>query len=536
MKNLAFKRDAATFTFEEGKLTFAAPVEGHVLAAVFVGRGTFELDPPTGIEQRQISRFSGGPKLVDAFQRVVFFFTDDSLQQLQSQVQMRSDADAAEAGKAISGAEEKYQENYNDWPQNQTTGVPQMRNLAARMLSDLTDPDSRGFFLADFKGEHSGDLLFQISWNRPAILLLRPDLNSGDEVILLHINRGQYTEWWAGFHLADEYAKSAHPDHRTLVAHCRQQTISLDLANGNGVSATAEMEFEVNQGTPRLLPFNLQGVLRISDIVDGEGQKLAFIQEDRKLDSDPWLLLRQAGRQGTPYKIKISYEEDSTHDSRTIMQKGAGLFFVGARESWFPSFGAFDDRTNFMMNIHSPKKFALVATGELANKEKGKDSLDTQWKSDIPLGVVGFNYGDFVDKSESDRALTVTAYAGREVPDELKSFKNSLDLAQLAHRTQPSVARGGGDVANQMGIMTGGFNTASNAQYAAGVSLQALKFYEYCFGPLPFKHVSVTEQPIRGFGQSWPYLIFLPYDSLLDSATRNNLGLQDTAEAREFYN
>lgn len=36
-------------------------------------------------------------------------------------------------------------------------------------------------------------------------------------------------------------------------------------------------------------------------------------------------------------------------------------------------------------------------------------------------------------------------------------------------------------------------------------------------------------------GQSWPNLIFLPYDSLLDATTRNSLGLQDSGEERAFY-
>ncbi len=49
-----------------------------------------------------------------------------------------------------------------------------MRNLAARMLADLTDPSSKGFFLADFKGHHHGDLLYLISWNRDTPLFRRP--------------------------------------------------------------------------------------------------------------------------------------------------------------------------------------------------------------------------------------------------------------------------------------------------------------------------------------------------------------------------
>ena len=99
-ENLVFKRDAATFTLVNGKLTLAAPVEGRVVAMVFSGRGTFELDPPDEIGRRQIARYSGGPKLLDAFHQAVFFFTDDSWQQIQSQLKIGPGADAAGASKA----------------------------------------------------------------------------------------------------------------------------------------------------------------------------------------------------------------------------------------------------------------------------------------------------------------------------------------------------------------------------------------------------------------------------------------------------
>src|SRR5439155_24389434 len=75
-ENVAWKRDAGTFTFKEGKIAFAAPVAGRVLAAVFTGQGTFELDPPTATDKRQIARFAKGPKLQDEFREVGFFFTD----------------------------------------------------------------------------------------------------------------------------------------------------------------------------------------------------------------------------------------------------------------------------------------------------------------------------------------------------------------------------------------------------------------------------------------------------------------------------
>jgi len=527
-ENVGWKRDAATFTFVDGRLTFAQPVAGRVLAAVFEGRGRIELKPPTEIEQHQLARHTKGPELADEFKQAVFFFTDDSWSQLQQLVHVRGGGDAAAATKILSEAQRKYSERFNDWWENEHNGNPLMRNLAARILADLSDPSSRGFFLADFKAEHAGSLLYHISWNRDPLFF--PELSTDEEVQLIHYNLNNYSEWWGGFHLAGEYQTTTRPEHRQLLARCRSEKIDAEINNSNRLSATATLEYAVPGGSARLLPLKLRGVLRISSIADGVGKQLAFIQEDRNLDNDPWALLAEPAAADKTYTMKVDYTEDSTHESRIIFQRGSGLYYVTSRESWYPSFGAFDDRTLFTLHLRSPKKYKLIATGRLVRSEKQHDALETDWETDVPYGVVGFNYGDFVEKSHSDPHLTVTAYSGREIPDELRGLQSALDMADLASGPR------GGSVAGQLGITTGGFNTASNAAYAADVSFQALKLYEYYYGALPFQSISVTEQPIRGYGQSWPTLIFLPYDSLLDATTRNQLRLQDTGEAREFYN
>src|SRR5213596_570164 len=114
-ENVAWKRDAGTFAFKEGKIAFAAPVGGRVLAAVFTGQGTFELDPPTAIDKQQIARFAKGPKLVDDFRQAVFFFTDSSWDELAKLVHVRAGGQAQAATKAIESAQRKYQEDFNDW-------------------------------------------------------------------------------------------------------------------------------------------------------------------------------------------------------------------------------------------------------------------------------------------------------------------------------------------------------------------------------------------------------------------------------------
>jgi len=523
-ENVVLQRDAGTFRFNSGRFVFAAPVAGRVLAASFQGEGSFELDPPSPADRRQISRFSGGPKLVDTFTEAVFFFTDDSFAALSRQMKIQA-AEGAASGGSYAAAQKRYAGSYNGWVDNRRKGNPAMRNLAARILSDMTDIGSKGFFLADFKAGRSGNLMFHVSWNRDSLLL--PDYGKGDEVILLHLNPGNYYEWWAGFHLASEYANTPHPDHGSSILHCERTRIDLQVSKDNRIAATAEMEYVVTGGAPRVLPFNLEGVLRILSIEDATGAKLGFIQESRDLDSDPWLILPAAAGPGEKHRLKIAYEEDSTADSRIVYQQGDGLHYVTSRESWFPSFGSFDDRTQFELRARSPRKYKFVASGTLVASETAGEELVTSWKSDIPLGVFGFNYGTFVESSQTDSKLTVTAYSGKEIPDELKELQAQINMEEMEGNTLG---------VRLSGIMRGGFNTASQAKRAAEISMQAFKLYQILYGNLPFTNISVTEQPVRGYGQSWPNLIFLPYDLFLDATTRKSLGLQESSEEKEFFN
>ncbi len=523
-ENVVLKRDTSTFTFMSGRLTFSSPIAGRVLAARFEGAGKFELQPVSPIDKRQLSRFTKEPQLTDSFREAVFYFTDDTFAELSKLLKIASTPNTAKT--TFTSSQKLYAENFNDWVENRRKGNPAMRNLAARILADLTDSSSKGFFLADFKGKESGDLLFHISWNRDSLLL--PEYSKGEEVALIHVKPGSYYEWWSGFHLSSEYARSPHPDHRTALAACPSAKIDMQLKD-NFLSATVELDYTASDGS-RVLPFNLNGVLRISSIKDGEGKPLIYIQENRHLDSDPWVILPEPAHSGQKYKMTIVYKEDSTGESRIVFSRGSGLFYVTSRESWFPSFGAFDDRTQFELHARSPKRFKFVASGNLVKSEQIKDELVTTWRTELPLSVIGFNYGSFAEASEGGSDFTITAYAGREVPNELKELESVISVLELAGMGR------GVDPATQAGIQRGGFNTAKSVKYAAGVSLQAFKYFEFLFGPLPFRSVSVTEQPIRGYGQSWPNLIFLPFDSLLDATTRNSLGLQESAEAREFYN
>jgi hypothetical protein len=524
-ENVEFKRDAAKFTFLDGRITFAAPIAGKVVAAKFEGEGKFELTAPSPLDKNQLARFAKGDKLEDTFREAVFFFTDDTYAELSKLVKIKP-APASAQSPFIS-SQKQYQEHFNAWWDNVGKRYPNMRNMAARMLADLTEESSKGFFLADFKGKKSGDLVFHISWNRDAMLF--PGQAKGDEVLLVHVNPGSYSEWWSGFHLSSEYAKSKHPDHRDLLAHSTSNTIDLQVADDNRISATAQMEYVVAEPT-RVLSLNLNGILRISAVQDESGNKLNFIQEARDLDSDPWVILNKPANPGETYELKITYKEDSTNESRMIHEPGSGLFLVRADPSWFPSFGSFDDRTQFEIKARSPKRYQFVASGVQTATEKQKDGLMTSWKTEAPLRSVGFNYGDFVNAERAAQNLKVTAYAGKDIPNDLKGIQSAVSVGQLAGSQWSNR-----DTTSQTGIAMGGFSTAKMAKSTADLGLQALAFFDFYFGALPFKGISVSEKPVGGLTESWPSIILLPYTMLLDSTTRNSLHFEDSGTFRDIY-
>ena len=98
----------------------------------------------------------------------------------------------------------------------------------------------------------------------------------------------------------------------------------------------------------------------------------------------------QAMRREASYKLRIEYEGD-----HVITSQGNGNFAVGARTSWYPSLNTFLDRATYELIFKVPKSYTVVSIGKLVKESKEEDFAVSEWKSDVPLAVAGFNYGLF---------------------------------------------------------------------------------------------------------------------------------------------
>jgi aminopeptidase N len=70
-------------------------------------------------------------------------------------------------------------------------------------------------------------------------------------------------------------------------------------------------------------------------------------------------------------------------------------------------------------------------------------------------------------------------------------------------------------------------STTGMLKRATSEGQAAVQIYTDWFGPLPYDHVSLTEQTACNYGQSWPTLVYLPICYFWDATIQHQLGLLD---------
>src|SRR6267378_705579 len=86
VRDITIRRDALSITLNLGLIAFLEPVREKVTGAVFIGNGEIVAIPPNSIEKQQIYKFTGLPVLNETFQNAVFHFTDDTFEQIKSEI------------------------------------------------------------------------------------------------------------------------------------------------------------------------------------------------------------------------------------------------------------------------------------------------------------------------------------------------------------------------------------------------------------------------------------------------------------------
>lgn len=504
VSNLVLERDAFRFRFESGSFQMLPAVEGRTMGAVFSGQGTMELTPASEAEARYFAMVSGekaAEVFTDRFQSLVLLFGDGTAAEIESHA-TPGPAPAA-AGKI-----------WDDFSRQQRKVV--RTNLQIRMLRGVLAPEERGVFLAAFAGKK---LPFSLAAVDPAGLdWLSLQFQLGSEESGLFATEEPNAGFW---YLSHSKGEPAHRP-RTLARASHYRIETTILKNGD-IRGSTTIRFTAVGPRLRVLPLALTGKLRIREAAltcDGSGPALPVqvIQEIAAEDSDAAAVLPSAPSAGQACDLRIAYE------GKDVLQNaGDGVFVVQARESWYPNLGTFSDPSTFNLTYRVPKANQVVSVGTKIEDRVEGDLRVSVWKSDQPIRVAGFNYGNFkkIEYTDRDSGVRIDVYTNPGTPDVVNEINQYL--------SQPGSRNPASSLSGSLGMHEIRVDTDSLAQAALADGTNAARVCTAYFGRLPQDHVSITEQTQWSFGQSWPSLVFLPYLSFLDGTTRRELGLADTA-------
>jgi len=485
VNNLALKRDAGTITLRSGRVSFLPPVMGRVVKAVFVGDGLFTLAPEMALERSYLRAIIEKDAVDEAFEKAVFCFTDETFEEIKRQAQAASDEPRAR------DVLSDFHKRVRFRPERPRSFVEYLlayegENIDAEILGDVYNPKHPGFFTAYLFGRKYDDLRYYV---RPRGVL--PQMLAPEEVALINLDPAGAKEGiWYLAHLSSEYKNgTASSEEEKRIIDVEHYRIETAMDNGEKLTAVAELTFIPVGDGDRLLNFGLLPNLRVTRVTAGE-REINFIQEQRREDASFYVVWPEPLAKGQRYKLSIEYQ-----GNKVIEDAGGGNFAVGARTSWYPSANAFNDRATFDLTFKVPNRYTLVGVGKLVKSWREGEFAASQWVSEVPLAVAGFNYGLFKKKQidDPDTKYQIEGYA-------------TVDL--------PGYMRGAAERAG--GAMT----PASLNQNAMVDAQNAMRIFTHWFGEAPYGRIAITQQPQFNFGQSWPTLVYLPISAYLDSTQR----------------
>ena len=245
-----------------------------------------------------------------------------------------------------------------------------------------------------------------------------------------------------------------------------------------------------------MVRLSLFPTLRVSRVETEQGDPLDYVQEKKDEDADFGLILSAPLKKGESTAVRINYGGKDV-----VENEGGANYYPMARESWYPNAArGLGDYATYAMRFHVPKGLELIATGTRISETNDGKLTTSEWKTDVPVAVVGFNLGRFtmkeaVLKGSLGDNLTIDAYANTTPPDEMSN------------------------------LPMGNFNAPGMLPVQLSEGQAAAQIYSEAFGPLPFARVALTQQFACNYGQSWPMLVYLPICGFLDSTQQHFMGL-----------
>ena len=507
--NLVLQRDAGRLTLKSGTVCFTPAVNGRVTGAVFVGDGSFSLNPPIETERRFLNILAKDNEgLHEDFSQLALRFGDSTYDEIK---QHSSGAGGSCAAGLLGELDDVFKKRFH-------------YNISARLLEDVLSPEPGGFFAAMIKGKkYSSKELYVIDPN--GVNLTAPGVRdqfaqyvdvAPEEVAFLTYDSTKDVVWSA-FHFSKEYSGTKNTGAELGGGiDIEKQKLVTRIEGSGKVDGDATTTFTAQRNGTRVVAFNLFSTLRVQKVTDDAGQPLNFVQEEKNEDPGFFVILPKPLQAGERYAIHTIY---SGKDA--VSNSGGGTYFPIARDDWFPTNAAvsFGDYAQYDMQFSIPKGLTMVASGKLLKDGNEGNQDVSYWTSEAPQATAGFNFGKFKKKEQKleKSDFTVQAFANTELPDSLRAVQEATDYT-------PGAA---GEPGRQPEFALGSLSAVAMMEKPLAEANIAVRLYSDYFGPTTYTHVAMTPQATCSFGQSWPEVVYLPMCAYMDDTQRHQLVGED---------
>ena len=458
VNDLKIAREDVSVYLTSGYLILAKKVNGVRPAALFsadvdAGDAEVVVMPPNRAERLSLASFTESPNLDEHFRVGMMLFSDETGAELEKKIE----ADAREHGGYRRNPEEaaKLAARWNETLRTFTG------NFSVRLVLDLLSSNTPGFFFLATAGSRLGS--FDIVY----------DPTLPEQITVGQIKERDQRAWfdtWTAF--AGREARTKGESASWEPFKTEDYRIDADLDEALAMRAVTRVKVTPTTAASAL-PFLISSRMRVSAVtIDGmpaEVYQEPSLGSDNAYGNNDWVFLVVPG---APLKAGQSYEFEFRHDGNVITESGKGMFFVGARGSWYPHRP--DDLTHFDLTFHFPKNLDLVATGDIAEKRVDDNRRTLRFRTSEPIRFAGFNLGHYQRKCISRDGFRIEVCAN--TPEE----NSPLPFADAAPRMDA--------IANEV--------------------ISALQFMTAEFGPPPIHSLTVSPIPTT-FGQGFPGLIYL---------------------------
>ena len=501
VRELNFVKEDLRFYLTDGYLILAKPVDGTRSAAVFTadvegGDAELLLFPPNRSERLSLANYAGSPNLSEHFKTAVFIFTDDTYARLAEEIRAReSMKKSPETGVLLAQTWQSVVRNMSS-------------SFQIRLAGDLLGggPPAQGFFYAGLTGLKLAN--FDVLY----------DPRADEQITIGQVATKEgrtYFDVWTRFPA------------RSFRNRVREAPAAELALNNFRTDAIVEPDLRLRVKTSarmvagaedrRAITFYISRQMKVTAaLIDGEPAEV-FQPESLRAnlirgDSNDAFLVVPA-KELVPGR---TYEIEFRHEGAVVSDAGNGVYYVGARGSWYPSRGLQFSRYDLVFRY--PKNLDLVATGQVVEDLTEGDWRVTRRRADGRIRMAGFNLGYYERRVITRGGYTVEVCANRRVERALEPKPQRMLLLPQPRSLSLPGQRRPWDVPAVPIEVPRPDPTARLERLATEVA-SGLEFMTGHFGPPPLKTLTVS--PIPGaFGQGFPGLVYLSTISYLQPDER----------------